>query len=186
MNEHYEIFKNILNAYKYITLLRTISDSYIKEFSMFLSICFNEDLPLEYPFYEFKKIVEVIINTHELYNLLNEIFNKKIIFKHNYDKNLQFSLLNLMQKNFHHECQCNLIKNVSIKFKINFNIFEEASLSNLSEIYDLIKLIQTKHNIYSDSLNFYKDKKQIENNKKLIEYDIEDGDIITVVINQSS
>ena len=186
MNQHYEIFKNIFNKYKLTSNLRNVSDIYIKEFSMFLSICLNENIPLNYPFYEFDKIVKTIQNTHELHNMLNEIFNKKLTFKKVYDRTLQLSLINLMKKYFSHDSQCNLIKNVSIKFKMNFNIFEEVNLSNLSELQDLINLIKTKHNINSNCLKFYKDKIEIENNRKLIEYDIEDEDIITVVINQQS
>lgn len=186
MTEHYEVFNNIFNKYKLITELRTVSDIYIKEFSMFLSICLNEKLPLEYPFYEFEKIVEIIQNIKELHNILYEIFNKKLTFNKVYDKNTQIFFYDFMKKYFFHESQCSSIKNVSIKFKMNFNIFEEANISNLSELQDLINIMKTKHNINSNCLKFYKDKKEIENNKKLIEYDIDDDDIITVVINHSS
>lgn len=186
MNEHYEIFKNILNAYKLITELRTISDIYIKEFSMFLSICLNDKIPLNYPFYEFDKIIKTIQNTKELNNMLKQIFNKTLIFKKIYDKTLENFIVNSMKKNFQHDSKCNLIKDVSIKFKMNFNTFEKITLSNLSELDDLIKFIKSKHDLNLNSIKLYKDKNEIIHNKKLIEYDIEDDDIITVIINHSS
>jgi hypothetical protein len=191
MNEYYHTFKNILFAYKLITELKKVSDIYIKEFSMFLSICLNEKMELNYPFYEFDRIVYIIENTKELKNIFKHIFKKDIKyidekqFNKIYDEKLQMKFLDLMKKNFLYDSKCNLIKNVSVKFKINFNMFEEIIISNLLELKDLNQIIKTKHNI-SSNLLFFKDNKEIKENVPLIEYDIEDCDQILVSFDQAS
>jgi hypothetical protein len=190
MDDDYIVFEIIFSAYRLISDLKKISNVYIKEFCMFLTICKNNKIDLNYPFYEFSKIVNIINDNKYFKNNINEIFNnkKKLSFNKKYDKSLQDFFIKIMKEKFNHDSQCNLIKNVSIDLKFGMNIFDRINISNILTVKDIFNNLQNK-NLEFNKLNinnllFYKDKKHITITDFLIEHDIEDDDCINITIKQ--
>ena len=189
--EIYDSLLIVFKEYNFTTDLKKISDAYKKEFSMFLSICKLNNFNYSYPFYEFDRIIDIVINNKELFDKIKKILdqNDSLTFNKNICINLQEIFIICMKYNFNYDIiGCNKIKYVNLKIKFNIYI-EEIYILSLNTVNDLKNLIFKKFNLnlISDRyLELYKDKILLQDNKKLIEYDIDDDDIINIIINQKS
>jgi len=188
--EIYDSLLLVFNEYKLTTDLKKISDVYKKEFIMFLTICKVNNSYYIYPFYEFDRIIEIIINNKELFDKIKKILeqNDSLQFKKDISFNLQEMYIICMKNNFKHDIMCNTIRYINIKFKLNINS-EKINILNINTLNTLKNIILEKFklNLVSDKyLEFYKDNILLQDDKKFIEYDIEDDDIINIIINQKS
>ncbi len=189
-HEIYDSLLSVFNDYKLTTDLKKISDVYKKEFIMFLTICKVNNSNYIYPFYEFDRIIDVIINNKELFDKIKKILdqNDSLKFTKNITINLQEMYIICMKNSFNHNIICNTIRYMNIKFKCNINI-TNINILNINTINNLKNIIFKKinFNLVSDKyVEFYKDNILLDNDKKLIEYDIDDDDIINIIINQKS
>jgi hypothetical protein len=189
--EIYDSLLIVFNEYNFTTDLKKISDAYKKEFIMFLSICKLNNFNYSYPFYEFDRIIDIVIHNIELFDKIKKILdqNDSLTFNKNICINLQEMIIICMKYNFNYDIiGCNTIKYVNLKLKFNIYI-EEIYILNLNTVNDLKNLIFNKFklNLVSDKyLEIYKDKICLQDDKKIIEYDVDDDDIINIIINQKS
>ncbi len=195
MSEYKELYNSLyslFNEYKPSTDLKTISDVYKKEFIMFLTICKIQNFDYSYPFFEFDKIIYIIQNNDELYKkflCILERENKPILFKKNISFNLQDMFIICIKHRFNHDIICKTINYVDINLKFSLVRTEKIKLLNITTIKILKNDIINKFNFNAfgyKMIELYKDKKQLEDDKKLIEYDIDDDDTIDIIINQKS
>jgi hypothetical protein len=188
----YDSLYSLLNEYKQTTELKKISDAYKKEFIMFLTICKIQKFDYSYPFFEFDKIINIIQNNDELYKkflCILERDNIPILFKKNISYNLQDMFIICIKYRFNHDMICKAINYVEINLKFSLVHTKKIKLLNITTIKTLKNDLIHKFNLNVSGhkmFELYKDKKILDEDKKLIEYDIENDDTIDIIINQKS
>jgi hypothetical protein len=172
-----------------------VSDVYIKEFLMFISICISNNLPFIYPFAEFKKIIDIVINNQKIkFHIMNHMnfkdnLNKNILtivhFKHMYDKTLQEFFINKMKEYFLHEVISTKIGSYDITMRVNNNSKYILNIDNSLDVLTVKKMFikQQNLNIETKYIFFYNNKNELHDDKCLIEYLISnENDTIDVKI----
>ena len=185
--EHY--FKNI-----------GISDAYIKEFNMVLTICVINDIKIEYPFYELSKIANYINNDINIKSTIGSVLQKHLINKNPLEimsmlnihkkitKHYQEFITYKMKSIFNYDSICSKIELCDIKFIMNKKTVDTIKIMNDTDVKILLELFCKTNNIHNmNNIKFYIDNKEMILNDKLIDYGISyENNIINVIILQKS
>jgi hypothetical protein len=176
-----------------------VSDVYIKEFIMFISICISSNLQLIYPFAEFNKLINTVINNQKIkFAIMNHMnfkdnMNKNILtilhFSTLYDKKLQDFFIQKMMEYFSHQVIATRINLFEITFRANSHSKYILNISNNLNVQTVKKLFIKHSKMNGDNdidikhLNFFNNKIEMYDTKYLIDYTIDDeNDIIDVQI----
>ena len=173
-----------------------ISDAYINEFIMIISICTSNDMTIEYPFYELSKIANHILNTN-LKTIIGIILQKYLINKSSleilnmlqiqkkFNKDFQQFIISKMKYIFNYESICCKIELCDINFVMNKKTIDIIKIMNDVDVKILLDLFCKKNNM--NNIKFYIDNKEMILNDKLIDYGISyENNIINVIILQKS
>jgi hypothetical protein len=174
-----------------------ISDAYIKEFIMTISICISHDLKIEYSFYELTKITNYVnedINIKSIfgYVLQQHLTNKTpldilnmIHIQKKFTKNHQDFIIHKMKSIFNYNTICSKIELCDINFVMNKRIIDAIKIMNDVEVIILMELFCSKNNM--NNIKFYVNNKEMMLTDKLIDYGITyENNIINVIIFQKS
>ena len=176
-----------------------VSDVYIKEFIMFISICISSNLQLIYPFAEFNKLIDTVINNQKIkFAIMNHMnfkdnINKNILtiihFSTLYDKKLQDFFIQKIMEYFSHQVIATRIDSYDITLRVNSHSKYILNISNNLNVQTLKKIFIKDCKICGDNdidikhLNFFNNKIEMYDTKYLIDYTIDDeNDIIDVQI----
>jgi hypothetical protein len=172
-----------------------VSDVYISEFFMFISICISNKLQLIYPFAEFDKLIDGVIHNQKLkFAIMNHMnfkdnINKNILtivhFTKNISTKLQDYFIDKMKEDFAHDTVSTKIESIDITFRVNNNSKYILNISNDSNVLTVKKFFikYQNLNIDVDNLKLYNNKNELHDNNYLIENFIcNDNDIIDVRI----
>ena len=178
-----------------------ISDIYINEFIMILTICVTHDINIEYPFYELTKIsnymkddsnlniktiIAIILQKHLINKTPLEILYMLNIQK-NFNKDLQDFMIAKMKYIFNYNTICSKIELCDIKFVMNKKIIDTIKIINDVDVIILLELFCKKNNMNINNIKLFIDNKEMYITNKLIEYGITyENNIINVIILQKS
>jgi hypothetical protein len=196
MEKSKDIYNDLIKISDILKKESGVSDVYIEEFLMFISICISNNLQLVYPFAEFNKLIDTVINNQKVkFFIMNQMnfkdnINKNILtiinFKHNYDKKLQDYFIQKMMEYFSHDVISTRIDIYDVSLRVNNN--DSKYILNIDNRLDVltVKKLFIKHqnlNIEPKNIIFYNNKNELYDNNCLIEYFISDeNDIIDVKI----
>lgn len=174
-----------------------ISDAYIKEFIMTISICVSHDINLEYCFYELNKIATYVnedINIKSIFSyVLQQCLTDKtqtdildmLHIQKKFTKNHQDFIIHKMKSIFNYDTVCSKIELCDIKFIMNKKIIDSIKIMNDVEVAILFNLFCNKNNMIN--IKFYVNNKEMILGDKLIDYGISyENNIINVIIFQKS
>jgi hypothetical protein len=194
-----ELYNDLLAKTEHHFKKLGISDAYINEFNMILSICITHNVKIEYPFYELTKIVNSIQINQNIKTIIgiilqNHLPNKTPLeilsmlkIKKNFNKDLQEFIISKMKYIFNYDTICSKIELCDIKFIINKKIVDTIKIMNDVEISVLLELFCRKNNMNINNVLFFIDNKEMIINNKLIDYGITyENNIIDVIIFQKS
>jgi hypothetical protein len=176
-----------------------ISDAYIKEFIMTISICISHDVKIEYSFFELTKIANYVnedINIKSIFgyvlqqclknktpiDILNMLHIQKKI-----TRNQQDFIIHKMKSIFNYDTICCKVEICDIKFIMNKKTLDVIKIMNDVDTHVLLNLFCKKHNLSENNVKFYIDNMEMKLNEKLIEYGISyENNIIDIIIFQKS
>lgn len=195
MEKSKDIYSDLIKISDILKKESGVSDVYIEEFLMFISICISNNLQLVYPFAEFNKLIDAVINNQKVkFFIMNQMnfkdnINKNVLtllhFTNKYDKKLQDYFIQKMMEYFSHDVISTRIDVYDISLRVNNN--NSKYILNINNNLDVltVKKLFIKHqnlNIEPKNIIFYNNKNELYDNKSLIEYFISDeNDIIDVI-----
>jgi hypothetical protein len=175
-----------------------ISDAYINEFIMIISICASNDMNIVYPFYELSKIANHVLNTNLKTSigiiLQKHLSNKTPIellhilkIEKKFNKDTQDFIISKMKYIFNYETICCKIELCDIKLIMNKKIVDIIKIMNDVDIHVLLNLFCKKNNLIENNVKLLIDNMEMNLNEKLIDYGISyENNIINVIILQKS
>lgn len=174
-----------------------ISDAYIKEFIMTISICISHDIKIEYCFYELNKIAtyvneDINIKSNFGYVLQHCLTDKSPLdilnmlhIEKKITKNHQDFIIHKMKVFFNYDTICSKIELCDIKLVMNKKIIDTIKIMNDVDVVILFNLFCNRNNMIN--IKFYVNNKEMNLNDKLIDYGISyENNIININFSQKS
>jgi hypothetical protein len=174
-----------------------ISDAYIKEFIMTISICVVHDVKIEYSFYELTKIATYVNEDINIKSIIGYVLQQRLTNKTPLDilhmvniqkkitRNHQDFIIHNMKIYFNYDTICSKIELCDIKFIMNKRIIDTIKIMNDVNVNILVDLFCNKNKM--NNIKFYVNNKEMNLDDKLIDYGISyENNIINVIIFQKS
>lgn len=192
-----DLYNDLMPKTEYYFKKNGISDAYIKEFIMTMSICISHNVKIEYPFYELTKITKYVSEDINIKSIIGYVLQKHLTNKNpleilnmlhihkNFTKHYQEFILYKMKSIFDYDSICSKIELCDINFFMNKKKIDTIKIMNDVDVKILVDLFCNKNNM--SNIKFYVDNKEMNLNDKLIDYGINsENNIINVVIFQKS
>ncbi len=194
-----EVYYGLLSKTEHYFKKIGISDAYIKEFIMTISICVSHDIKIEYSFFELTKIANYVNEDIDIKSIIGNTLQQCLKNKTPIDilnmlhiqkkitRNHQDFIIYKMKSSFNYDTICSKIELCDVKFVMNKKIVDVIKIMNDVDVIILLELFCNKNNMNINNVKLYINNNEINIKDKLIDYGISyENNIIDIIIFQKS